>query len=154
MTKSARTARRADDWTFDMPTGRATHAPSGLVLRLHPLDPARQVVPADLRQRPGDEVQLEGEPWTYLGAARLPEGVADRRPAGFPGPGDANARGALEWIILAKQDAMQAAFDAMVLQHGPGDAMAIMGRIAREAGERWIFRVRLERGWTTGNRAS
>lgn len=135
-----------------MPMGLATHAPTGMQFRMLPRfavydDPYNRVAP-------GEVVSVEDEPWVYLGRAALPDGTPDRRPAGFPGPGDANAPGLLEWGILAKEDALQAAEQQIVAQHGADQARAMLGRVAREVGERWIFRARLERGWKTGQRAT
>lgn len=137
--------KRADAWTFDMPTGAATHAPTGLVFRLEPL-PGGYLAP-------GRADALEAQGYTAAGSAWLPPATKDRRQAAQIAPGDANPAGVDRWAVLAMPQALQAAFDALVQQHGPQDAQRMLARICREAGERWIFRVRLERGWADGRRA-
>lgn len=147
MTKPRHTANRAEDWTFDMPAGLATHAPTGLVYHLEPL-PGGHLAP-------GRADALEALGLTAAGECWLPDGTPDRRPTAKIAPGDANAPGVTRWAVLASHSALQAAFDALAAQYGPEQAAhQILPRINREAGERWIYRVRLERGWTDGRRAT
>lgn len=150
MTKRHRATSRADDWTFDMPAGLATHTPTGLVLRIEPLHgdpPGGQLAP-------GRADTLEAQGYTACGQCWLPPGVKDRRAPGQIDAGDANAPGVTQWAVLAVHSALQAAFDALALQHGPEQAGKMLPRIPREAGERWVFRARLERGWPDGRRAT
>ena len=97
---------------------------------------------------------LEAQGYTGAGKCWLPPDVKDRRNPAQIAPGDANAPGVTQWAVLASHSALQAAFDDLALQHGPDQAGKMLPRICREAGERWIYRVRLERGWTDGRRAS
>jgi hypothetical protein len=153
MTKPNRTARRADDWTFDMAAGLATHAPTGAVFRMYQHWHAQLDDPLR-RMKRWETAQVEGKPWILMGEALLPEGVPDRRPQALVGLGDANAREVRHWLVLADSERLQAALDGLAARHGPEVAKQMVERIAREAGERWIFRARLERGWTDGRRAT
>lgn len=153
MTKPEKAARRADDWTFNMSAGTAQHGPSGVLFRFYPHwhavldDPVNKV-------QPWETVPIEGEPWVFFGSAAMPEEVVDRRPAHLVDRGDANAPGLREWIVIAPDDQIQAALDRFAQEHGQPVAKPMLNRLAREAGERWIFRARLERGWTDGRRAT
>lgn len=135
MTKPLHKRARSEEWAFDMPAGRATHVPSGLVLLLVP-DPPGQAPPG----------------WRLVGQCALPRGVTDRRPPGQIAPGDANAPEVGQWVILAQENALQAALSALERRHG-AQGQAVLGRVCREAGERWVFKARLERGWSSGQRA-
>lgn len=145
MTKPKRAASRAEDWTFDMPAGRATHAPTGLEFTLLPFGP-------NLDNSARLE-QLQAAGWASTGRCWLPAGTADRRTAP-PGPGDANVATADWWHVLVPRQAHEAAFDALAARHGPIQARDMLEAICRNAGDRWVFRARLERGWTNGQRAT
>lgn len=146
MTKPKRAVRRADEWTFDMPAGLATHVPTGIVYHIEPL-PGGQLAP-------GRADALEALGYSAAGQCWMPDGTPDRRDATRIAPGDANAPGVMRWAVLAKHEALQAAFDALAQQHGADQAGRMLPAINREAGERWIFRARLERGWVNGRRAT
>ena len=144
--------KRNEDWSFQMTTGLVTHGPTGLVFRMYV--PWHQVLDNPLRPPAvGSVHRIDNEPWIYLGQATMPPDVIDRRPAGLPPPGDANERGIMAWPVMTPENASRPVLEALVAQHGPDQAAAMMGRIAREAGERWVFRARLERGWPDGRRA-
>ena len=99
-----------------------------------------------------DALELQG--YSAAGQCWLPPDANDRRQAAQIAPGDANAPGVTRWAVLVSHSALQAAFDALALQHGPDQAGKMLPRICREAGERWIYRARLERGWADGRRAT
>ncbi len=87
------------------------------------------------------------------GQCWLPPGSTDHRQATQIAPGDANAIGVTQWAVLAKFDALEAVFNQLLLQHGGDQALSMLARIGREAGERWIYRVQLERQRPDGRRA-
>lgn len=138
MTKPMNKRPRSDEWAFDMPGGNATHLPSGLVFVFRPLRAGEPPLQAGLLQ---------------VGRCRLPAGVPDKRQAGVIAPSDPNGAGVEGWDVLASERALEAAQGQLAAQHG-GSATAMLARICREAGERWVFRARLERGWADGRRAS
>lgn len=145
MTKPRRASERTADWAYDMPAGLATHAPTGLAFRLEPL-PGGQLAP-------GRADALEAEGYTAAGKCWLPPGTPDRRQAAQIEPGDANAPGVHEWAVLARHSALQAAFDALAQAHGADQAGKMLAALGRRAGDGWVFRARLERGWPDGRRA-
>lgn len=89
-----------------------------------------------------------------VGQCRLPPGVPDRRQASRINAGDANAPDVDTWAVLAHEGALSAARQGLEFIHGPATGAAMLQRICKDAGERWIFRARLERGWADGRRAS
>lgn len=145
MTKPKRTAQRADDWTFNMPAGLATHVPTGLQFRMLPFG-------AHVDNE-AEYARLQADGWWSTGKCRLPAGVTDRRQPEID-PGDANARAVDTWHVLVKRDAYEAAGEAIAMARDPVTAEDMLRAICREAGERWIFRARLERGWQDGHRAT
>jgi hypothetical protein len=149
MTKSTRTARRSEDWSFDMASGLATHLPTGIVFRLWPHWHARLDDPHRAPQR-WDQFDAGERTWVWFGRVQLPPDVKDRRAAHEIAPGDANAPEAVDWDVLADATLLEAALERLAATQGPAPARAMLERVAREAGERWIFRARLERNWTTG----
>lgn len=153
MTKPPSKAKRADDWTFNMPAGLVTHGPTGIVFRMFPHWHQKF---DDLNNPPipWRTVNLEGKPVFFFGHAILADDVRDRRQIAQVARDDANAPGLRDWIIVAPEDAVQAAVDDLALQHGPAVARQVLERLARDAGHGWIFRARLERGWTDGKRAT
>lgn len=144
MTKPTRTAQRAEDWTFNMPAGLATHAPTGLQFRMLPLGAHVDYA--------GEYARLQADGWWSTGKVRLPSGLMDRRQPEIDA-GDANARAVDTWAVLVKRDAYEAAGETLALQRDPVTAQDMLRAICRDAGERWIFRARLERGWPDGRRA-
>lgn len=145
MTKPKRLARRVDEWLFDMPAGTVSHKPTGLFYWLEPL-PGGALAP-------GRHEALEAAGMQSCGQCWLPPGSTDHRQATQIAPGDANAIGVTQWAVLAKFDALEAAFNQLLLQHGGDQALSMLARIGREAGERWIYRVQLERRRPDGRRA-
>ena len=148
MKHKPRAQARHAAWAFDMPAGLATHGPTGLEFRVEPLPGGRLL--------PDRAAALEAQGYSAAGECWLPPPHTDRRPAGqidAGDAGDANAPGVVRWAVLASHAALQAVFDSLALQHGPGQAGQMLPRICREAGERWIYRVRLERQRTDGTRA-
>ncbi len=145
MTKSEEKARRADDWAFDMAAGAAMHLPTGLKFVIVPfgtnLDNRARV--AQLQEN-----QAHGSTGVYV----LPQGVVDRRLAEIE-PEDANAPAADRWHVLVDMGLYERAERHLVAQHGPFEAKKRLDAICRAAGERWVFRARLERGWPDGRRA-
>ncbi|MCW5648338.1 MAG: hypothetical protein KIS62_01195 [Ramlibacter sp.] len=146
MTKPQKARARADEWTFDMPAGMVTHLPTGLQFRMEPL-PAGAL-------GPGRADALESAGYTSAGKCWLPATTPDRREATRIAPGDANAPGVHEWAILAKTEALQAALDVLAMKHGATDAARMLPALSSRAGDGWIFRARLERGWINGARAT
>jgi hypothetical protein len=142
MTKPTRATSRADDWTFHMPAGRATHVPTGLEFEL---------VPAPGGRIPGSRLAAG---YREMGGCILPPGVKDRRPPGAVPEGDPNGPDVDRWAVLAKSEALVAAQDLLAQQHGVDQARQMLPALARAAAERWLFRARLERGWTNGQRAT
>ncbi|MES2910640.1 MAG: hypothetical protein V4718_04590 [Pseudomonadota bacterium] len=138
---------RADAWTFEMATGKATHEPTGIVYRLLPLWGSNTEPDLD------HLVRLQAEGVDQVGHCELPAGTIDRRQAGQIGPDDANAPGVTHWAVLASRDGIRAALGHLTTEHGAAQALEMVQRVSREAGERWVFRARLERSWTNGNRA-
>lgn len=112
-----------------MPSGLIQHAPTGLQLLALPDGAARPEGWADALP---------------VARASLPPGTPDRRPAGCVAPGDANAPGVVAWVLLARLADLQ----ALGLDNRARLALC------RDAAARWAFRARLERGWTTGQRAA
>jgi hypothetical protein len=141
MTKPEKKKDRAAEWHFDMPAGVVTHLATGIVFRMladtHPqID--RQDPPCPL----WSVVDVDGAEWIYLGDAQLRPGTIDRRPAAAVAPGDANDPRRGNWPVVAAAERLQAVFDDLARSHGPTQAKGMLERIAREAGERWIFRAR------------
>jgi hypothetical protein len=137
--------KRADAWTFNMAQGLAKHLPTGLAFTLLPFG-------ADLdNSKRLEELQAAG--LASMGLCKLPDGASDRR-QDPPCVGDANAPAAKRWHILVPREAHDAAFDALAARHGPVQAREMLQAICKDAGERWVFRARLERGWTNGQRAT
>jgi hypothetical protein len=143
MTKPKNTARRAEDWAFDMPAGRALHTPTGLEFILQPLD----------TDQPAAFERLQALGWRNTGLHRLPNDVEDRRQVQLD-LRDANAPRFKAWHVMVNLKAHQATQDRLAAAHGPFQGKDMLERICREAGERWVFRARLERGWPDGRRAT
>jgi hypothetical protein len=145
MTKPKRTAQRADDWTFDMPAGLARHAPTGLQFRMLPM--GAHVDSA------AEYARLQADGWLSVGQFMIPGDVKDRRQVQID-PGDANAPAVSGWAVLVQRDAYTAAGDQLAAVHGPFQAKDMLTAICRDAGQRWLFRAKLERGWADGRRAT
>lgn len=157
MTKPDNKRQRKDEWSpFDMARGRFTHLPTGIAFWMFPEWHGRlDVHPARAQPRAWDDVDLgELGQWKYMARARLPNDTPDRRPAGFPGPGDANARGLGEWPVLAAAERLQAVLDEYTLRHGPATARDMLEALGRDAANAWIFRARLDRNRTDSTRAT
>lgn len=121
-------------------TLQAAHGPTSLVFELRPLR--------------GGELPPQLDGFRLVGQCRLPPGVPDRRQASRINAGDANAPDVDTWAVLAHEGALSAARQGLEFIHGPATGAAMLQRICKDAGERWIFRARLERGWADGRRAS
>lgn len=115
-------------WALDAPNARATHTPTGLVCRFEPLP-----VPKSHTE------DLEASGWQAFGKCWMPP---DKRPgpAGQPRPPDGR-----QWGVVATQTGLQDALGLLVQQHGQADAPARLARLARQAGELWVFEMRQQR---------
>jgi hypothetical protein len=133
-----------------MHRGLATHGPTSIAFRFYPHWHARLDDPFRTVHATLGAVDVDGQPWIYFGLVALPPDVKDRRPAHEIAHGDANAPEVRDWHVLADAALLAAAQERLVLTQGPARARAMLERLAREAGERWIFRARMERNWTTG----
>jgi hypothetical protein len=145
MTKPKRAAHRANEWTFDMPAGLATHMPTGLQLTMVPLGPHVA--------QPERFAALQAQGWRSTGVHKLRDDKPDRRAVQID-PQDANAPGVTRWAALVDLEARGRAGEALAQLHGPLQAAEMIERICHEAGERWVYRAGLERGWPNGQRAT
>lgn len=127
-----------------MREGIATHASTGLEFVLLPQGPHDD-------REPMAKLQREG--FAVTGVVRLPRDLPDLREGDIP-PSDANARGSTHWAVMVRLDAHDCVGERLAAVHGPFEAQVRLRAICREAGERWLFRARLERSWRDGRRAS
>lgn len=136
MSISPRHKRKAESWAFAMATGVATHEPTGLQIRFVP----------------GYAPEVAG--LKDVGRVELPAGVRDVRPPGKIDPGDANAPGVDRWTLWADPRALEAAREHFVQGFGAELASKLLDDLLHDVGDRWLFRVRLERGWRSCDRAT
>jgi hypothetical protein len=140
----AKSKARAADWAFDMAAGLATHTATGLVVHIVPQGSPRFEPWQHATERHGV---------IYMGSAALPHGLADKRRPEAVAAHDANAVGVAAWLLWADAASHKDAFVGLHIQHGHA-AHAMLRRIQREAGQRWVYRATLERKWVDGRRAS
>jgi hypothetical protein len=148
MTKPKRKKARADDWTFDMPAGLATHHPTQLEYRLEPR-PSGVISEARALALEAQGYSPAGECWLAPNGQGL---QIDRRDPAKIAPGHANAPGVTHWTTLTHHGARQAVLDKLradldTIGAGGGleEALKRLRAICRDAGDGWIYRVRLER---------